>query len=351
MILSIWSDFFEVSEPTPNKQQLYTSRQTPSVSSVYILDCLFNDFTSTSGSGGALYCNTSVTYLLVESSSFFSCKANSQGGAIYFSNSGGQSVLHKVCGYDCCTISSYYQFAYISVNNIISSKNYFNHSSISRCVKSNAYYMLRLDNGKVCCLSINMSMNNCYRFSALVCYPFCDSSSVTCYSLYSSFTDNNASESICIKFYQSGANFEIKRCNILRNIQASLGSWGTIEGGGSLTIEDSCILENIATYIFCASIGKITVLNCTIDKATGNNNVLIQNTATKSFIHALNHMSTRNCFVEYDSVGTLTPIIPPSSPSKKQIHYTCKCQQRNFVSLTNVLILIFNFINPYVSGW
>ena len=61
---------------------------------------------------------TSVTYLLVESTSFFSCStSSSSGGVINFSNSNnGQCVLNEVCGYDCCltyTSGPHAQFAYI----------------------------------------------------------------------------------------------------------------------------------------------------------------------------------------------------------------------------------------------
>jgi hypothetical protein len=359
MILSFWSDFYEVSEPTPIKQQLFKSRQTPSDSSVYVLNCLFNGCIS-SDIGGALYCSTSVTYLLIESSSFFSCKTSgSNCGAIYFYNTNnGQSVFHKVCGNDCfptCTSRSDGQFSYTTVNNGASSKNYVNYSSISRCVneKSESYYMLRLINGKICCPSVNISMNKCYRFSGIYYAPFGDSNSITCSSSYSSIVDNIASDCICIRFYTSGANSEIKSCNILRNTQGTLSSWGTFEVSGNLIIEDSCILQNSANYIFCVY-GTVTLSYCTTDRTTNSGSLIIQNTVTKSFIHALNHISTRNCISEYDSVGALTPIIQTPSPSKKQIHYTCErlnyqLLQGNFISLQN--ILVFNFIHYFSSDY
>jgi hypothetical protein len=345
MVLSFWSDFFEVSEPTPNKQQFYTSRQTPSASSVYILNCLFNGFTSGSD-GGALYCNTSVTYLLVESSSFFSCKTSSNiGGAIYFVNTNnGQCVLHKVCGGDCCSIiasRSDGQFAYVSVKNDASSKNYVNYSSISRCVNDiyDSFHTLWLNYGKIYCPSVNISMNKCYRFTAFYCLPFSDSNSVTGSTSYSSFTDNIASDSICISFYRSGSNTEIKCCNVLRNMQGVPSEFGIFYTSGNLIIKDSCILYNSANYIFYYT---VTLSNCTIDKTTCNRNLIIQSTATKSFIHTLNHISVQNCHLGYESTATLT--------SNKQIQCnTCKCQQGNFVSLTS--ILVFNFVHPYASIW
>jgi predicted outer membrane repeat protein len=132
-----WNDYFTGTNSPNLNSQTFTLRETPSGTNVYIFNCLFINITSSS-QGGALYC-TSVTYFLVESTSFFSCKTSSNGGAIYFSNSGGQCVLHAVCGYDCCTTNSYsHQFGYTYVNSAASSKNYVNYSSITRCINENS---------------------------------------------------------------------------------------------------------------------------------------------------------------------------------------------------------------------
>jgi hypothetical protein len=356
-IITAWNDYFSGTTPTNLPSQTYTSRPTPSGPSVYVLNCLFRSITSGS-TGGALYC-TSVTYLLVESTSFFSCKTSSgSSGAIYFYNGGGQCVLYEVCGYDCSTPSNNgFQFVYIVVNNTVSSKNYFNYSSISRCVNGVSYswYILGLGNGKICCPSVNISMNKCYG-QLIYCYPLSDSNSVTCSFSYSTFTNNIANWATCIWLWTSGAKFEIKSCNILRNTQGSLDSEGTIYTTGYLTIYDSCILENKANYIFRQyySSYPTTLSNCTVDSTSNNGYLTIKNTVTKSFILALNHMSTLNCHSEYDSAGTLTPIIQTPYSSKKQIcYYSCEkyflqLRLSDFVSLISVLI--FSFIHPYASN-
>jgi hypothetical protein len=355
-IRTAWDDYFTGSKNNYNLKT-YGSRPTLSGTSVYVSNCLFISITSTSD-GGALSC-TSVTYLLIESTSFISCKTSSQyGGAIYFDNSSGQCVLHEVCGYDCCSTYTgtytYSQFAHISVNNAITSKNYVNYSSISRCVIeiSRSHYSLRLSNGKICCPSVNISMNKCYWYPGIYCQPFKDSNSFTCSISYSSFTDNIATLSICIQFWTENANCEMKSCNILRNTQGILSELGTIRTIDNVMIEDSCILENNAYTIFYihSSSSTITLSNCTVDKTTVNGGLIIQNTVTKSFIHALNHMSNLICHSEYDSAGTLTPIIHTSSPLEKQKLY-CSCNQsqlRVFFSL--LYIFIFNFIHLNSSG-
>jgi hypothetical protein len=356
--ITSWNDYFTGS-PTNYNSRTYDSRHTPSVANVHISNCLFRSMTSGS-EGGALYCSSSVSYLLVESTSFFSCKTSAQyGGAIYFSNDNAQSVLHEVCGYDCCSTpssgSGHYQFAYISVNNAISSKNYANYSSIIRCINqiSNSHHMSCLRNGNIRCPSVNMSMNKCPYVSGITLYPYADSNSITCSLTYCSITDNNAPGSICIHLWTGSANFEIKSCNVIRNIQNNLDSRGIFYTCGYLKIKDSCILENIATYIFYAyDSSTITLLNCTVDSTTRTGSLKMQNTVTKSFILALNHMSNLICQAEYDVVGYLSPIIQTPSPSKKQkLYCSCEnffyqCQLRFFFSLLGVFLFNFIHIDP-----
>jgi hypothetical protein len=359
-----WEDYFTVTKPTnPYFSQTYSSRLTPSDTSVYISNSLFISITSTSGNGGALYFD-SATYYLVESSSFFTCKTSGYGGAIYFSNSNCvQGILHGVCGYDCRTTNSNnYQFGEIHVKSTISSKNYVNYSSFSRCMNQNsgANHIIGLNCGNVCYQSVNTSLNKCHAASGFGCWPTSDSNSVTCSLTYSTFTDNTAMDFTCIWLNTGGAKYEIKNCNILRNTQVS-SSDGIIYTSGTMVIEDSCILENTANRIFyqASSSCTFTLSRCTVDKTTNNGYLTIKNTVTKSFILALNHMSTKYCHSEYDSAGYLTPITqspsPSPSPSKTQkLYYSCEkylYQPRlsDFFSLTSVFI--FNFIHSYASSY
>jgi hypothetical protein len=348
-----WNDYFTGS-PTPQHQKEYGTRQTFSDTNVHVSNCLFRSITS-STNGGALCC-TSVTYLLIESTSFFSCNTSTNGGAIYFTNNGGECVLYKVCGNECCITSSYSGlFAYISVNNIASSKNYVNYSSISRCLNevSGSSDSLCLYYGKICCPSVNISMNKCWARSGIICGPFVVSNTVTCSLSYSSFTDNNSFQDICIYFSSGGAEYEMKSCNILRNDVATKNSYGTILSYGNLMIQDSCILENRAARNFYTSSSYTTTLsNCTVDSTANNGNLRTQNTVTKSFVLALKHMSTQNCHANYDSVGTLTAFPDPPSSTKKEICYTDKrlsyfIRIINFISISHVFI--FSFVYPYSS--
>jgi hypothetical protein len=353
-----WNDFFPNSPTSNFTSQKYTSRQSSSAAAVYVSNSLFINCISGSD-GAALYCSS--PYLLVESSSFFSCKSsNTWGGAICFYNTdNGQCVLHEVCGYDCCSTNtgeSYGQFVYIRVKNDVSSKNYINYSSISRCVSeiSNSHYTMLITYGKICCPSVNSSMNKCNYHSGIYCIPFIDSSSITSSLLYSTFADTNAFGYTCIYFNAQGAKYEIKWCNILRNTQDTT-SYGTIYTKGILSIDGSCILENTAANIFysISSSYPITLSNCTVDKTTNNGYLTTQNSFTKSFILGLNHMSTRNCNAAYDSAGKLTVFSYVPQPTKIMFCYYYKCQTnhrqgrvRDFFTVNCLFMITFIQTHP-----
>jgi hypothetical protein len=241
------------------------------------------------------------------------------------------------------------------VYNSATSKNYVNYSSISRCVEVNyrSYNMLALGNGRIYCPSTNISMNKCYHRPAIYFYPFRDLIYVISSLSYSSIADNHATRDNCIMFEINGAKTEIKCCNILRNTEAFLNGRGTISTFGNLMIEGCCILENNATYIFYqhSSSYTITLSNCTVDKTTNSGYLTIQNTVAKSFIHALDHLSTRNCHAKYDSAGTLTAIPYVSPPTKTDSCFTSKINQARISDFFSFICLfMFTFIHLDASG-
>jgi hypothetical protein len=80
-VITAWNDYFTATGQNNINSQTFSLKQTPSNTSVYVSNCLFRFITS-SGNGGALSC-TSVTYLLVESTSFISCSTSGElGGAV-----------------------------------------------------------------------------------------------------------------------------------------------------------------------------------------------------------------------------------------------------------------------------
>jgi hypothetical protein len=348
-----WDDHYPPANPTTYISQTYSSRQSVS-GSLYFSNCLFRSIT-TSSDGGAL--SVSGSTLLIESTSFFSCTtSNTWGGALY--SYSGQSVLYKVCGYNCYSTSnsnSYGQFLHIGGNSTTLGKNFLNYSSFTRSLndRSGARYMLFYYSGKFGISQANVSNNRCQLHSGIYYRPVADPNIVTCSFSFTTFADNTANGYNCIMLNVAGTFYEIKCCNIIRNTQGSINSEGTFTIYGNLTIEDSCILENTATntfYTFSTCI--ITLSHCTIDKTAINSGSLtIQNTPEKSFILALDHMSTQNCYSKYDSVGALTAT-PFVSHSPKVICYNYTCRKNNYKTIIRDFIsLISMFVVTFVHSY
>jgi hypothetical protein len=185
----------------------------------------------------------------------------------------------------------------------------------------------------------------CFFFNPLV-----DPNTVTGSLTYSTITDNNATVDQIVVFWNQGSQNEMKSCNVLRNTQVYAGSRAIIFTWGYLVIEDSCILENRANLYFYESSKycTITVSNCTVDNFASYGNITTKNLFTKSFIHALDHMSTRHCYTGFDSVGNLTPI----SHISKQKH--CYTGDRSFYHIKQAnFVFIFNFIHSCdsIGSW
>jgi hypothetical protein len=299
----------------------YTGRQTPKNQNVYVHDCFFQSCLSSSD-GGALSCDSSIYKLLIHQTSFISCQtSSSNGGGIYFySQTNGQCIMSKVCGYNC---SSFYrgQFIYTHMNsNSINYKNHANDTSITRSLGTDTSSRITLDlyYGNILCPSVNLTNNICYYHTALLCAP---TSSDTCRISYSSIVNNTANDNTCIYFYNSATSHYVESCNILNNNQTSSSS-GIIYSNTNVNFKDSCIFGNdkINNIFYVSSSSyKITISNCTIDDDIFTNgryygSVTVIKTLERTFINALSHIVTRNCDSYFDSYGTLS--VKPNTPSK-----------------------------------
>ena len=163
---------------------------------------------SIQGDGGAIY-SGSLSKLLVETSTFVSCSATSNGGAIYISK--GDCVIHEVCGYHC---TSSYDFSFSDVYGSPKDKNYVHDSSVAYCVASSWYTMVH-NYGYIEIKSVNLSHNQASSYSALDCRPSSKQGTYGTSISYSSFADNTASNYYCICLnrvygYDEANKYEIK---------------------------------------------------------------------------------------------------------------------------------------------
>jgi hypothetical protein len=318
-------------------------RTTPFERNVYVHDCVFIDCSSES-SGGALCCEM-VSNLLVEQSSFISCRTSSyEGGGIFYDGfNGGACVLSKICGFDCTTTYSgdgYSDgmFAYIQIEQRGSKLNHVNDSTIThtsiQSVKE-SWGALVLIEGKILCPSVNITNNECYKYPAL-CIRIIGTDT-SCIS-YNSIVNNSANGGFgCIEFSVYPYCI-IDTCNVLNNKQTDTSGHGTIYmQRGNLNIKDSCILGNNKggkVFYQDGSSGEITISNCTIDddifsETRYYGTVKIVKTLEITFINALTHIVTQSCDSYFDSYGTLTvkpvptpDITPVETPDRTPVETT-----------------------------
>jgi hypothetical protein len=314
--------------PTNYSGPEYTTTISLTTENVYVHDSVFRSCSS-SANGGALSCSSSVIRLLVEHSSFISCKTSSgYGGGIYFkSTTTGQCVLNRICGYDCIksnTGNIRGIFAYIYMSKDLNYKNHVNDSSITQSINKNmdSIFPLALEYGNVLCPSDNFTNNFCNRYPSVGCYPTGGTTSVTFSLSYSSVVNNTADGNYgwgCIHIIGSDSNpsYIIDTCNVINN-KITTESYGIIQMNANSFIKNSCILGNaIGKRVFSIGSGKLTLSNCTIDddiftsgRYTGS--VTVDKTIKSTFINGLSHIVTQKCDSYFDSFGTLTvkPYVP-----------------------------------------
>jgi hypothetical protein len=308
------------------------TRLTPNANNVYVYDCFFHDI-SYSSNGGAINCGSSVYKLLIEQSSFISCKTSgSYGGGVYFEYTGNyECVMSKICAFG-CSCGSFGTFAFIRLYNSADHKNHFNDSTVTHSLKDgkSQYDSIYICSDIILVPSNNFTNNECCYSPAFCCDSTKSSTSETCWITYCSVVNNTANGgSQCIRFYRSGSTHLIDACNIINNKQTSSSS-GTIYASTNIIIKDSCIIgNNEGKTVFYTSSYKITVSNCTVDNNRYSGSVIFTKTAERSFIHALSHIVTRICDSNFDSYGTLTA--KPNIPSRSsRLLMSCICKRPMF---------------------
>jgi hypothetical protein len=230
----------------------YTGQIAPTDQNVYVHDCFFQSCSSSSH-GGAISCGSSLYKLLVEQTSFISFKTSSNhGGGIYFkSQTYGECILCRICGFNCSSTnsgSSEGQFAYTYTKNDVTFKNHLNDSSITHSLNgyTNSLSAISLWHGSILCPSFNSTNNVCYYYTALRTVPTAGTgspTSETCCISYSSIVNNTANGNICIMIDRTSTSQRIDTCNIINNKQIT-SSLGIIYSNGNLLIKDSCIIGN-----------------------------------------------------------------------------------------------------------
>ena len=324
----------------------------------YVANCNFHDITSDSR-GGAIGCSTSsesstiVARLLIEETTFTTCKTtNIKGGGIFFNNGyTGECVIFRTCAFDCSSTNSSNslggQYAYIITNNEATCKNEVNETTITGIKKqASAYphYALRLQYSNIICSSVNITNNECCYYTALYCCPNYDASAFTCCIIYTSIVNNSANGGYgCILLCTAFSRHLIFTSNIINNKQ-STNVVATILTYVNLFINESCIIgnnEGRRVFYEDGNSCQITITNCTLDsdiitKTRYSGTFIILSSKEYNFINGLRHIVTENCESLLDPQGLLVVLreIPKRTTSCHVITPYCKClRQHNNVGV------------------
>ena len=136
------------------------NHKTVSGENIYIADSYFINL-HYNGPGGAVYFRNedeqARNKLLIESSSFISCSAGTNGGAIYGYK--GNLILNRVCSYNCNTTSGQEkigQFTYAQMSDIDNIENSLLDSSISKSSSEDSGYTVNHYYGRIICKLVNI---------------------------------------------------------------------------------------------------------------------------------------------------------------------------------------------------
>jgi hypothetical protein len=348
---SVWSDFF-FGSPTHEHKGLL-SRISLSSGGAYVHDSLFQNLGGSSP-GGAIYCESVTVNVLIEETSFIYCTtASGSGGALFLSIT-GESIITKVCGSRCRATSSNIMFSYVSVTNSFDKRNSFLHSSVCNTVENTYHHTTHHNYGKVLFESTNISNNQCvYTTGIRSTYQTTSNSNEIGINVkYSSLTNNNATDSVCIEVRSLGSTCikQLQSSNLINNTQTSLTSNGVIFTVGKFVIKDSTILGNTAKYQVYEHSGQYgsTISYCTIDFTTSSvtSGVTITNSPSTSFINKISGFSTGECKSSYDSFGGL--IVTPDPTRTRRLKITCYCNNNTSINtnmISELIILILSYLS------
>ena len=275
----------------------------------FILNSLFSFLNSNSQHGGAVFISTSDSIkFLVEKSFFNFCNVGNSlnGGGIYFSCNKGESVLSKICAYECFTGTrtgswvGYGQFSYILTKNIGINSLYY--STISKSSPNHDIirnHPILFYNGNTNLSSTNISNNKLAHSSGLFLYYIQNTFIDFC-----SISNNNSSENICI--YIESKSSIISKCNIINNNQFE-STRGIITQGAFETLSNSTFQSCVFLYnakifnakMFCIHSGQLFLNQCYSDSLSYNSLIFFQyNAISSTNTIFLFHFQTALCLVQ-----------------------------------------------------
>jgi len=213
--------------------------------------CSFSRISQYSGNGGVLYVANPKT-MVIQLTMFYLCSCSISGGAIFFSST--SSVMRMICA-NMCSAGSQAHFALITA----SQDNVIEFLSMSKCSFTNSrYYPVILSNGNQQFDKANSSFNYVVHTSGVKA-----DSPLTFSSIYSTFSNNQVSDSRCIFIY--GGSGLISFSNIVGNNSPNNFGVVLIQGGDTDILKMlNCIFIENQGILFWVIKGIIEVSHCYI---------------------------------------------------------------------------------------
>jgi len=204
---------------------------------IYISNCFFSRYLTYSGNGGVIHVYGGDYSMNINYSMLYNCVSSNYGGAIYFSSS--NSLVRMICANSCS--ASQFHFAYLWDSQV----NQVDYLSVSNCTHfASGVNTICLSTGNQSVDKTNSSMNTAKQVSGIIIWS---PSSFT--SSFCTFSNNKASEGICLYIYSTPGTILMTYFNIVHNNSPVYGVV-LVNGEGSRKMI-YCIFHNNSNYLFC----------------------------------------------------------------------------------------------------
>jgi len=219
---------------------------------IEISHCFFSRSSVFSGNGGVIFVQGGSYSMNIGFSMFYNCLAD-YGGAISFNSD--NLYLLMICA-NRCHASYWGHFAYL----VPLQMNQVEYLSISACSHiSTGIYPIRMIKGIQRIDNTNSSMNNAFKSSGI---SQGTPSSFT--SSHCTFSNNKASDSMCLNFFSPAGTISISYANIIHNNSPSDYGVVLVDGVG-LTKMMYCVFQNNDNYLFYVWSGSLEVSHSFIE--------------------------------------------------------------------------------------
>jgi len=265
---------------------------------IFFTNCFFSRITEYSGDGGVIFVSKSYYSMKGNSSMFHNCTCSNHGGAICFMSS--NSHLLMICSNGCSCGAAYQgHFSKITASQdnqmVFISGSYCSHTTSGKYPIYTYLGNQRIDN-------LNSSMNNAEQISGIGIFAPSPFSSSHC-----SYSNNKASNGVCIYCYSSSGSMSISYANIVYNNSPFHGVVHT-NGGGERKMK-YCIFQNNQNNLFSVREGSLEVSHSFIDHAESSFSIsiplsTINNSMTHWMTFQIQFFNSHHCNADMPLIDT-----------------------------------------------